>query len=72
MRSRAPDSQSESDRFLTISDVARYTGFDRKTVRRYAKTQGLPLIELSPGKRGCFYSALRRWIDSIHNHTEIA
>lgn len=60
----------DTDRFLTITDVARYTGFDRKTVRKYASTQGLPLVQLSSGKRGCFMSALRRWIDTLHTATE--
>jgi len=60
-----PRAYLEPDPFLTITDLARHFRVDPKTVKKWAATQGLPIAELTEGKKGCFLSALNAWKESI-------
>ena len=53
------------DPFLTITDLARHLRVDPTTVKKFAATQGLPIAELTEGKKGCVLSALNTWKKSI-------
>lgn len=55
------------DPFMTLTDIKRHTGFDHKTIKKYAETMGLPLVQLSTGKKGCFRSQLERWKSDLVN-----
>ena len=49
------------DPFLNLTDLRRHLDMDTKTIKKYAVLYGLPLIELSASKKGCFLSQLNEW-----------
>lgn len=58
-----PDNHAHlPDPFLTIAEISRLLGMDRKTVK---KLPGIPIIEFSATKKGCFRSQLDDWKRSI-------
>jgi hypothetical protein len=60
------------DPFMTLTDIKKYLRMDTKTIKKLAHTKGLPLIELTPGKKGAFRSALDRWITDLHTEQDAA
>jgi len=53
------------DPFLTITETSQHLNMDPKTVKKLAATRGLPLIELTEGKKGCFLSDLNAWKQTV-------
>lgn len=48
---------------MSISEIARRIGMDRKTVVAMAKNGKIPIREFSPRNKGMFESHLRGWIE---------
>lgn len=50
------------DLFLSITEIARRIGLDRKTVVKLWREGRIPIVEFSPRKKGMFESSFREWI----------
>lgn len=59
------DPRLESDPFMSITQIAEHLCIDRKTVRKWKETRGLPIVQCSEQKKGCFLSQLLAWKSTL-------
>ena len=57
---------------LSLRELARRTGFDKDTVRRWRDDEGLAVYDLGPHRQAVLWSEFLEWLHSrrIQNRTE--